>query len=120
MKMTEGNIYRCYHCNKPSIYKGAMTTHERMCKKNPNNQHKCFQYCKYLTKDRKIIYDEYGNVESNYSHFLCEKLNLNLYSYKLERNYVTRKMIDNLIRMPLQCDSYEIENGHEYFNSFPQ
>ena len=111
-------VYRCAYCNKAMLSKGAMTLHERMCKKNPKNQHKCFKYCKWLIKNK--------NVEDGFSEFDCTNpncgyYNKGLYSYKLERNSTFKDRVkeDNLIRMPLMCKHYEIESGHDekYINN---
>lgn len=95
--------------------KGAMTLHERMCKENPKNKHKCFQYCKYLYGERDSYDGEF--------HFSCENIKCgmyekNLHSYKLEREYHGKKRIkeNGLIRMPLECEHYEIESGHDTYN----
>ena len=112
MKETLEPVYRCDHCNKAMRSKGAMTLHERMRFHNPKNNHKCCQYCKYLVKD--------GDCSNGETIFYCgnEKCDMNfkdLYSYKLERFYFNKHRINKMTRMPLQCDYYQIENGHETF-----
>jgi len=112
MKETNEKVYRCDHCNKSMVRKGLMVIHERMCKKNPKNMHKCFEYCAHLVKEtNEPEEDEY---RPSYS-FHC---NLNpetpLYSYKLERfksNDIRRGF---MTRMPLECDLYECEDGHDF------
>lgn len=89
---------------------GAMKLHERMCKKNPKNKHKCFQYCKHLIKAK----NSYGETT-----FSCDKnpefSGKELHSYKLERYFKGRERIkkNGLTRMPLKCEFYEIEPGHD-------
>lgn len=111
-------VYRCAYCNKSTLNKGAMTLHERMCKKNPKNQHQCFKYCKWLIKNRNAVD---GIFEFDCTNPNCEYYNNSLYSYKLERNYRTKVRIKegNLTRMPLACKHYEIESGHDekYINN---
>lgn len=45
----EVKVYRCDHCNKISISKGAIKLHEICCRKNPINHTPCAS-CKYLEK----------------------------------------------------------------------
>lgn len=111
MKTQQETVFRCEFCNKPMFSKGHMTLHERMCRKNPNNQHKCFQYCEWLCRDTS---------EDGFTFFYCANENCELYdkylySYKLDRNYLGKQRIkgENLVRMPLKCEHYEIEDGHD-------
>lgn len=110
MKEALEPVFRCDYCNKHYLSKGAMTLHERMCNSNPKNEHKCFQYCKWLNKD--------GNGHTGETIFYCGNENStfhfkDLYSYKLERFYFNKHRIAKMFRMPLKCKHYEIENGHE-------
>jgi hypothetical protein len=84
---------------------GAMTKHERSCKMNPANAHKCFEFCKWLTKS----YDDNGFTMFGCDNPDCPLTNSNLYSYKLERSVSGRPSIANngLVRMPLECNHYE-------------
>jgi hypothetical protein len=96
---------------------GFMKAHERMCKKNPNNQHQCFKYCKNLQKYQLESIYEYG--ESDYSNrlvsFTCDaRPDVELYSYKLERYEVNKPRLECMERMPLECDLYEAEQGHDF------
>jgi hypothetical protein len=106
MKETTEKVYRCEFCNKALIRKGFMVLHERMCKSNPKNKHKCFEYCKHLIKDRS----EYSGEVS----FVCAKTLAIMYSYKLERfaHKAERIQADKLIRMPLECQLYELSDEH--------
>ena len=99
MRKTKESVYRCDHCNRAIVSKGSMALHERMCKKNPNNQHQCFEFCNHLNKE------EAYNGEIS---FTCYKRpDIELYSYKLERfKSKAERMIDKE-RMPLQCELYE-------------
>ena len=113
MKTVTETIYRCDFCNKAMFNKGAMSLHERMCKGNPNNKHKCFQYCKYLHGERSD-----GEYYFTCENSKCDMYAKDLHSYKLERGYRGKRKIkmDNLTRMPLECEHYEIESGHESYN----
>lgn len=112
MKIQQETIFRCEHCNRAMFGKGAMSLHERMCKKNPKNRHQCFKYCKWLNKD---INDKDGFRFFTCSNRECKLYDMDLYSYKLERDYNGKKRIEqsDMIRMPLQCEHYEIEDGHD-------
>ena len=112
MKETLELVYKCDHCNKAMRSKGAMTLHERMCKSNPKNNHKCFQYCRFLNKD--------GDGQTGETIFYCGNKNSifyfkDLYSYKLERFCFNKERISKMTRMPLECKHYQIENGYETF-----
>ena len=112
MKQTNEKVYRCDHCNKAMVGAGLMKLHERMCKENPNNQHKCFQYCKHLIKDSEDN-GQYG--EGLYTTFTCAKRpDINLFSYKLERYKANELRCKGMTRMPLECDLYETMEGHDY------
>ena len=99
-------VYICEHCKRRMLSAGAMSLHERQCKDNPNNQHKCFQWCKHLVKTTGQI--EYDNTNLN-TVFTC-KLRPELgqlYSYKLERFACHSEIIKSMKRMPLECDKYQ-------------
>jgi hypothetical protein len=92
--------------------KGAMSRHEKYCRDNPNNQHKCFEFCKHLKRDVHINSDDYENYEKR-TYMTCMKTGKALYSYKFEKN--TNKPVnalEGLERMPLECDL------HEYMDSY--
>jgi len=113
MKQTNEKVYRCDHCNKAMVRVGLMKLHERMCKQNPNNQHKCFLYCNHLVKDKFEEDDETGNLNT---HFYCHKRfdGIELFSYKLERFKGNQLRCEGMTRMPLECDLYETMDGHYY------
>lgn len=97
------------------LNKGAMSLHERMCKYNPKNRHKCFQYCRFLNKESNedgiIFYCGNDN---------CELSGQDLYSYKLERFHQNKSRIKNMTRMPLECEHYVIEefnHDEDYINT---
>ncbi len=109
MKETKEKVYRCDFCNKAIIQKGSMTLHERMCKKNPKNKHKCFQYCKHLIKE-----ENYNGSKS----FTCALNNdIDLYSFKLERFKHNTERIEKMSRMPLECNKYELSDEHNDYVS---
>ncbi len=101
-------IYICQYCGKKSVYRNQITMHERTCKSNPKNWHKCFQYCEHLEKDSS---HEYGE-----KHFTCALLgNKKMYSFKLEyRIHENKGRIERLERMPLKCKHYECSANENY------
>jgi len=93
-------VYVCSFCGKKSVYKSQITRHERVCKSNPNNWHKCFQYCEHLEKFNE---DEYGKKE-----FRCVIHDKFMYSFKLESQlHKNKERISKLERMPIKCNDYE-------------
>ena len=105
MKIIETTVYQCDYCGKKQYRKCDMTKHEKWCKKNPKNDHKCFQYCVHLVRDREDCYDE-GESPKTRRTFTCSLLNKKMYSYIAERRDIVRNLYD-CERMPLQCDSYK-------------
>ena len=55
MKLYEKKVYECEHCGKISKSAGAMTLHERRCRKNPNIRPLCWK-CKHC-------HTEYNGLE---------------------------------------------------------
>ena len=98
-------VYYCKFCNKHMLSAGFMTIHELHCRKDPKNQHKCFQYCKHLIKKRDM----------ERTDFYCEITKKHMYSYKVEnKDWFCNGGSDfsEHIRMPLECKYYDIEDGH--------
>ena len=109
MKINQETVYRCEHCNKPMFGKGAMSRHEKYCSKNPNNTHKCFEFCKHLEWNKHYEYDDYGN-QIGHTDMLCNKRNVKMYSYKFEKNiFKPENALDGLERMPLKCKYFEFD-----------
>lgn len=55
MKLYEKKVYECEYCGKISKSAGAMTLHERRCRKNPNVRPLCWK-CKHC-------HSEYNGLE---------------------------------------------------------
>jgi hypothetical protein len=116
MKIQQETIFRCEFCNKPMFGKGAMVRHEKYCKMNPHNAHKCFEFCKYLQKTSNFEYDEEKGCRTGCTEMLCTKRNVKMYSFKFEKNiYKPANSLDGLERMPLECDLYEDSHIYEEF-----
>jgi phage FluMu protein Com len=111
MKQTNEKVYRCDHCNKAMISKGFMAYHEKWCKNNPKNYHKCFEFCENLIKGKNVI--ETGDQEQDQweIYFKCKATDKLLYSYKIEKKFCNRpeilkERIEGLQRMPTECDDF--------------
>jgi len=91
----------CDHCSKYYIRKDHALRHEKYCGKNPNNKHKCFEFCPYLKKEKEIDSGPY--IDREYTVFICKKTGNYMWSYIAER----RKIECDGIRMPLECKHYE-------------
>lgn len=109
MLKTKETIYQCEYCKRKMFSRGAMTLHERQCNKNPKNRHMCFKYCLFLEKSNSDI----GDVDFTCGNKLSKYFHKKLYSYKLERFFHNADRLKEMVRMPLKCMFYEIENGHE-------
>jgi hypothetical protein len=121
MKIVENQkIYCCEFCNKKHYKKNIISLHERQCRNNPKNKHKCFQYCKFLDK----IYDpceENGFdrlIEFSCKNEKCGFYEKPLYSFKYERFHSNKIRIEenDLIRMPLDCAYYILDENHKDYN----
>jgi len=95
------DVHLCSHCNKLYQRKHACLKHEPHCKKNPANQHKCFEFCANLERLRLIDGDEYSAVE--YTQFRCSVTGNDMWSYIAER----RGISCDGVRMPLECEHYD-------------
>jgi hypothetical protein len=100
--------------------KGAMSRHERYCRKNPNNQHQCFKYCVHLEKTHENIETGDYSDSPRITNMRCKIKDILMFSYKFEKN--TSKptnALDELERMPLECDLYKCEEGHDFSDQTP-
>jgi hypothetical protein len=103
-------LYACDHCGKRFQTKYAHDYHEaHKCRKNPNNQHKCFEGnldCQHL----ETIKDEYDINEEGFQlyckRFYCKAINRQMYTYRLSDRHYIKPNIEG-VRMPTQCELYE-------------
>jgi len=97
-------MYFCEYCRKHYIHPGHAKRHEKFCKKNPNNKHKCF-WCKHLLYE-KGYWDCYDGDMGVFCQgvFTCKKTEKEMFSYKAEKSqYIA---LDGE-RMPLECEDFE-------------
>ena len=104
-------IHICEYCRKLYQREHACATHEKFCKKNPCNKHKCFEFCTHLQKVEimEMNFDHNGDATGEYIseiEFSCTKTGKDLYSYIAERKGL--RVINFADRMPLKCDDYEM------------
>ena len=83
---------------------GSMARHEKYCRYNPENKHKCFEYCTNLKRERVIQGRHLETV------FTCEITGNKMYSYLAEKKktaYFGCPIELTGIRMPLECELYK-------------
>ena len=110
MKTEVRKVYQCEHCKRRMVSAGAMSRHERFCRYNPNNRHKCFDLCEFLERKTELIneHKDPTNPASYRTVFTCSATGQRMYSYLLEKraNYKP-EFIEGLVRMPVdRCGDY--------------
>jgi len=126
MLITLQEVYKCDHCGKRQFRKYDMVQHEKWCKKNPQNQHKCFQFCHHLIKSEEEYegadhYDQGETFFGTKTVFTCGLTNQKMYSFKAERRKLPVVNEPDTIRMPLQCESFNnpFENIDDEISRLP-
>lgn len=109
-------LYICEYCKKKYFIKRFAEHHEKFCRKQPSNDHKCFQHCVHLTKGYENYTTEDGDgwQENPVQRvtFKCEKTGKFLYSVIAEKLNIVPTYNDydavgrEYERMPLECDLY--------------
>ena len=121
MKEAVVPVFTCDHCGKKQFRKSDMSRHEKWCKKNPNNDHKCFQFCKHLIKGEEeyegVNYDEVFIGKKTV--FQCALTKQKMYSFIAERKKLPVVNESDAIRMPLKCDSY-VDQYAEFLDAYSQ
>jgi len=97
MKEVTRKNYICDFCGKYYVRKHAAEWHEKHCRLNPANDHKCFQDCKHLHQERDL-----GEIT-----ITCRKKNCTMYGYAAERRRLLDAIENSDIRMPIECDDFE-------------
>jgi hypothetical protein len=116
MKEAVVPVFTCDYCGKKQFRKCDMSRHEKWCKKNPNNDHKCFQYCKHLLKSEEE-YEGHSNQDYDETFsgkktvFTCALTKQKMYSFIAERKKLPVVNESDVIRMPLECKSYGDDLG---------
>lgn len=102
-------VYECEHCGRKMLGAGAMGRHEKWCKKNPHNRHKCFAFCKHLLRAGEVVYDG-GEPYYKRTIFTCSVTGKEMYSFLLEKRaslFPYDIKLNSKERMPLECDMYK-------------
>jgi hypothetical protein len=103
MKSSVRKVWQCEHCQKSGLSASAISVHEKYCRSNPANKHKCFEYCRYLLMEKRWL----GHIEKT---FTCEVTGEDLFSYKREykaRLYPGLKNTKGMMRMPAECKHFK-------------
>lgn len=98
-------IYRCEYCRKHRLSAQAARNHERSCRNNPNNKHRCFG-CQNLVVTAGTAPDG-----RSCKQFTCQAFERRLYSYVAEKRHLLYPHIlgADAMRMPLKCPAYVAE-----------
>lgn len=105
-------VFTCDYCGKKKFRKCDMSRHEKWCRNNPNNQHKCFQFCRYLVKSEEEYegrdqYDYDETFTGKKTVFHCALTNQKMYSFIAERKKLPVVNESDAVRMPLECESFK-------------
>lgn len=106
MKAELKKVYYCDYCKKHSISASTISRHEKYCKMNPKNAHKCFEFCRYLKRDRTTHFNDEGEAYGRKTEFTCMVTDNKMYSFLLEKRdslYPYHNILKGLTRMPLEC-----------------
>lgn len=98
MKKVENiTVWQCEFCGVKQFRNNKR--HEKFCRKNPNNQHQCFEFCKHL---KRIV--EFPNTI-----FICDVTKKSMYSYLAEKKewQFPKEFFKENERMPLTCKYFE-------------
>ena len=106
MKTSTRKVYQCDHCKKNMLSASSMSRHEKYCRLNPENKHKCFEMCRYLKRDLEFIDKAYP--ASVKTVFKCSVIGKKMYSYLLEKKLSFKpEFTIGSVRMPLDCKFYK-------------
>jgi hypothetical protein len=110
MKIQVKKVYYCEFCNKHSLSAGSLSRHEKYCKNNPANAHKCFEFCRHLHRTKEPFHNGGGEIVGSRKYFECLVTGIQLYSFHLEKRsslHPYSNITKGLTRMPLECDKYK-------------
>lgn len=105
MKEKTTKIYECDHCPKYYKRKHAAIKHEKYCRNNPANKHRCFEFCGHLSKVERV--EECQYYDRKYKTFVCDITGDEMHSYIAERRGM--EICDETERMPIKCENYKHE-----------
>ena len=105
MKIEIKEMYKCEYCNKLYQLKHFCEKHEKICKKNPENDRPCFS-CVHLSKKDVVFYEYCGDIEHkvNLSCLYCEKKEVFLHTPQNEIKGNALELGEGNLPMPKECD----------------
>ena len=105
MKIEIKEIYKCEYCNKLYQLKHFCEKHEKICKKNPENDRPCFS-CVHLSKKDVVVYEYCGDIEHkvNLSCLHCDKKEVFLHTPQNEIKGNALELGGDNLPMPKECD----------------
>lgn len=109
MKAITQKVYQCEHCGKKMLAAGPMARHEKYCKQNPHNKHKCFDFCRHLLRTGEVVYAG-GEPYYKRTVFTCGVTNKEMYSFLLEKKaslFPYDIKLNGMERMPLECPHFK-------------
>ena len=106
--MNNVQAWQCVFCGK--LYKARAKhhceKHEKYCKDNPANNHKCFDFCEHLEAGYQDIPSDYDDDAIRVDRtFTCKVTGKLMHSYIAERRGLG--CVSETDRMPLECEHYK-------------
>lgn len=103
-------IYICEYCRKLYQIKKACKKHEPMCKKNPDNKQKCYDFCIYLCKKEiEYIWESWdGEHQEKKEILFCNAKEEGVFPYwinGLEQEDIIENIPNN--PMPKKCKLFK-------------
>ena len=106
MKEVEKTVYKCDHCNRLSLSKSGIKTHEKFCRKNPENRTYCYK-CEHCESVKKK-YTAYYMVNVGVEIFVNNAPYCNYYDGYLIAPLLARKswfdLSDHEMLMPIRAN----------------
>ena len=118
MKTETRKIYNCEYCSKYYKLAHFCEYHERLCKKNPDNQRVCYG-CGYLSKRKLEVESRYETLDTSdniqiVSTLFCSKLNVMMHTPQnaVRGHRFESDAYDN-IQMLTECEHWKPEEWLE-------
>jgi len=93
--MEKTQAFMCKFCGK--LYKRNYLHHEKYCKENPKNKHRCLFPCTYLQVFR----------EEGIKNFHCSVKDIDMHTYKAESRGL--EVIKRTEKMPNECELFDCD-----------
>jgi hypothetical protein len=118
MKTEVREIYKCEHCNKLYQRKNACEYHEKICKKNPDNDRACFGCSNVQKITAKYVSEHsFGERAEDVEILYCKKIIRGIYPPIVEHkggshyDYITDYKGDEIENGPMlrACEHQEFD-----------